>query len=211
MKDVTSANFGLLIAYLLPGFVVLWGIGQFSETVHSWFGPSSDQSPSVGGFLYVTLGAVAAGLFVSTIRWATIDKIHHHTGIPEPRWNFAALNRNLDTFELLVASHYRYYQFSANMLVAVVLALIAFLVTQSTGREHVGLTAFGVMGTEIVLWLGSRDTLRKYYRRTDALMHEEIRAMTGENSSRGTQLSSGSEYRPTDRRKNGLKIEGPYR
>jgi hypothetical protein len=26
MKDITSANFGLLIAYLLPGFAALWGI-----------------------------------------------------------------------------------------------------------------------------------------------------------------------------------------
>ena len=29
MKPVTTDNFGLLIAYLLPGFVALWGLRPF--------------------------------------------------------------------------------------------------------------------------------------------------------------------------------------
>ena len=33
MKDVTSANFGLLIAFVLPGFILLWGIKPYSATI----------------------------------------------------------------------------------------------------------------------------------------------------------------------------------
>ena len=33
MKDVTSSNFGLLIAYVLPGFIVLWGMEPYSDQV----------------------------------------------------------------------------------------------------------------------------------------------------------------------------------
>jgi hypothetical protein len=36
MTEMSQKNFGLLIAYLLPGFVVLWGISFFSPTVQSW-------------------------------------------------------------------------------------------------------------------------------------------------------------------------------
>jgi hypothetical protein len=95
MNDVTAANFGLLIAFLLPGFVTLWGIGEFSPIVHAWLTGAPEQSPTVGGFLYVTLGTVAMGLLVSTVRWLVIDTIHHRTGIAEPAWNLATLNQNL--------------------------------------------------------------------------------------------------------------------
>lgn len=32
MREVTNANFGILVAYLLPGFVALYGLGQPSRS-----------------------------------------------------------------------------------------------------------------------------------------------------------------------------------
>lgn len=118
MKDVTSESFGPLIAYLLPGFVALWGASYFSETVHAWLAVSPEAAPTVGGFLYVTLGSTAAGLVVSAMRWAIIDRLYHRTGIREPRWDFTRLSANFEAFEGLVQNHYRYYQFYSNLLVA---------------------------------------------------------------------------------------------
>lgn len=210
MKDLTAANFGLLIAFLLPGFVTLWGIGQFDGTIHSWFTGSPEQSPSVGGFLYVTLGAVATGLFVSTIRWLVIDRIHRRTGIVEPQWDFAALNRNLPTFEILVASHYRFYQAYANMVVAVVLAFVAATITTAEIRAHLFGYMAGLIVVETVLWLGSRDTLRKYYRRAEVLMTgiDDDQPAPG-RAQRGRLPIVKST--PASLGKTGLKIEGPFR
>jgi hypothetical protein len=43
MRDVTGQNFGLLIAYVLPGLTALWGVSFFSDTVRSWLnGPGSE-------------------------------------------------------------------------------------------------------------------------------------------------------------------------
>ena len=170
MKDVTNANFGLLIAYVLPGSVALWGASLVSETLRTWLGSSSAQGPSVGGFLYVTLAAVGLGLFISTIRWAVIDQVHHHTGIPEPKWNFAKVNGSLAGFDLLVTSHYRYYQFYANGLISVGMTWAAFLVTAPHAEIQVPTATAGALFIEVILWLGSRDTLRKYYLRAEALM-----------------------------------------
>ena len=64
MKEVSPGNFGLLIAFLLPGFIVLWGLSYFSATVRLWLA-GSGQSPTVGGFMFVTLASVAAGVTVS--------------------------------------------------------------------------------------------------------------------------------------------------
>lgn len=80
MGEVTSRNFGLLIAYLLPGFTVLCIARPFFEAVEAWFGETG-ESATVGGFLLLTLASVAVGLTVSTLRWLAIDTIHHHTGL----------------------------------------------------------------------------------------------------------------------------------
>src|ERR1043166_8838461 len=91
MKEVSSDNFGLLIAFLLPGFTALWGISYFSETVSRWLTQSGAAAPTVGGFLYITLASVAAGVTVSTVRWGVLDTIHRWTGLPQPRWDFSRL------------------------------------------------------------------------------------------------------------------------
>ncbi len=210
MNDVTAANFGLLIAFLLPGFVTLWGIGEFSPTIHSWFTGSTNQSPSVGGFLYVTLGAVATGLFVSTIRWLVIDGIHHRTGISEPEWDFSDMNENLATFELLVASHYRYYQAYSNLVVAGIILFTSLWLTNANVRAHAVRDFAGLAAIEVVLWLGSRDTLRKYYRRAEALMATNI-AREDVNEPIEPEPVSTRGIRPKNLRSTRLKIEGPFR
>ncbi len=98
MEPLKNDSFGLLIAYVLPGFVALSATAFYSETVRSWLGASSSFSPSVGGFLYVTLASTALGLLISTIRWAVIDRLHHATGIREPKWDFSTLQRNFAAF-----------------------------------------------------------------------------------------------------------------
>jgi hypothetical protein len=54
MESVTNANFGPLIAYLVPGATVLVGFSQFSPVLRSWFGASPADAPSIAGFLYLT-------------------------------------------------------------------------------------------------------------------------------------------------------------
>ncbi len=91
MREVSSKNFGLLIANLLPGLVALWGASYFSHTVRIWLGASGATGPTVGGFLYVTLASVGAGMTVSAVRFLVIDRIHHWTGVRQPLSDFSKL------------------------------------------------------------------------------------------------------------------------
>ncbi len=169
VRDITSTNFGLVIAYLLPGFVVLIGASYFSETMQAWLGATPSDSPTVGGFLYVTVGSIAAGVAASTVRWVLIDTLHHWTGLREPRWDFSRLGPNTAAFEVLIEVHYRYYQFHANMVVAVAFAYAA-------RKQALGLWSapepldFAFLVLEGILLLGSRDTLLKYYTRVGQLL-----------------------------------------
>jgi len=70
---LSNDNFGPLIAYLVPGTIVLLGLSQFSPAVRVWFAATPADAPTVGGFLYLTLASLAAGMTVSALRWALVD------------------------------------------------------------------------------------------------------------------------------------------
>lgn len=159
-------DFGLLISFVLPGFMVLLGLAEHSILLQQWIGTSVPGSPTLGGFLYLTVASIFAGLVVSTIRWLTVDWLHHLTGLRQPDWNFTRLANREQGFGVLINIHYRYYQFYANSSVAVAV----FLSARWTAVGFSGWEALVGVGLCLLFLAGSRDTLRKYYRRVDDLL-----------------------------------------
>ena len=169
MSELSDKNFGLLVAYVLPGFVGLWGISHFSATVDSWITTSQTSAPTVAGFLYVTLASLAAGLVVSAIRWAIVDSLHHATGVKPPNWEFANLDDRLEAFLALVANHYRFYQFYGGMFVSGFLAYAAYFISHHN-QCQLDWSTLGFILLETTMFAGSRDSLKKYYSRVERLL-----------------------------------------
>jgi hypothetical protein len=161
LKESSVTNFGLLIAFLLPGFVALLGVSYVSEPVRLWFGASQENAPSVGGFLYVTLASVVAGLTASTVRWIVIDTLHHVTGIARPALDYSRLRDNVAALDMLTEFYYRYYQFYANMVVALLFATV---------MRHVSMP--------ISLWPFDA-MIAKYYTRSSQLLSKRATAPSG--------------------------------
>ena len=128
MESVTNANFGPLIAYLVPGATVLVGFSQFSPVLRSWFGASPADAPTIGGFLCLTVASIAVGMTVSAVRWALIDTLHSLTGLPLPRLDFSRLGKNVEAFGLLIEIHYKHFQYYSNMVVASAIAYTCYRV-----------------------------------------------------------------------------------
>ncbi|MFW6114310.1 MAG: hypothetical protein ACOC7K_01065 [bacterium] len=85
----------------------------------------SGESPgTVGGFLYVTMASMAAGMLVSALRWLVIDTIHHRSGVAPPELDFSTFENKHAAFAILAENHYRYAQHYGNLLVALLLAAI---------------------------------------------------------------------------------------
>lgn len=169
MPTISKDNFGPLIAYLLPGATVLVGFSSFSPTLQSWLAAAPEQAPTIGGFLYLTVASLAAGMIVSAIRWAVIDTFHGWTGLRLPHLDFSRLAQNVDAFALLIEIHYRHYQFYANMVVATAIAYGCY-----RGRLD-SWTSLGWQDVIFVILQGiffatSRDTLAKYYTRGQQLL-----------------------------------------
>lgn len=167
--DLSARNFGLLIAYVLPGFVALWGLSYVSPTVSGWLAGAGAAGPSVGGFLYVFLASVGCGMTASVVRWALLDTLHHRTGIRMPIFDFSKYQEKLEAFERISEHHYQYYQFYGNTLVALLIAYPLWRAFGAGGSIGTDL-AFVAIGAFFVA--GSRNALRLFYGRATQLLGE---------------------------------------
>lgn len=157
-----------MIAYLLPGFTVLWGLSHLSKTVGQWFTTTTESAPTIGGFLFITIASVGLGLTVSTLRWAILDLIHHRTGIPVPPDDFSNLDETLPAYQYIVGSHYDYYKFYSNEGLALLITYLILLF------GHVNLNWWSLIllvVVEVIFWMGARDTLRKYHTQGKMLLN----------------------------------------
>lgn len=202
MRENPPLDFGLIVAYLVPGFVALWGLSLHSPTIESWLAVAPSRAATVGDMFYATLASLALGMIVSAFRWALIDALHHCTGIPMPDWDFSLLERRLAGYRLLVEFHYRYFQFFANMLVA---SVFTYLAVRLAGRD-VPLTAdLALVIVCFVLFLTSRDALRKYYARAGALLSTDERRCDMANGGDKTHhpAPKGAEAKAADEARKG--------
>lgn len=175
MDSVSNRNFGIIIAFLLPGFIAILGPGMYDghlegsyALLKNWLGSqvSNDVHPTLASVLLLTLLALFVGMVVSTFRWIIIDSLHHWTGVAKPNWELGKLAQRIDGFEFLVESHYRYYQFHANSLLAIFIHCFFRWQTVNPNRYEVA----AILITSLALYLGSRDCLKKYYLRVNGLL-----------------------------------------
>lgn len=174
MNQPTRQGFGIVMAFTLPGFVVLASVEQYFPGLADliW----GDHDDGLAGFLYATLFSSGTGLFVSAVRWLTIDCIHHCTGIPPRPINFALVAERVDAFRMFVEDNYRFYQFYANTFVAICGMLVSqrLLVGWNHGidsRECI------LLATLPILFVGSRDSLRRYYCRISQILSRPTEVM----------------------------------
>ena len=186
--DSSSKQFGLAIAYLLPGFIGLAGIAPFVPAVAAWLYPLEQTQAGVGPPVYAVLAATTIGMIVSCFRWIIIDHIHLGTGSLPPIWDDSRLDDRLAAFDYLVESHYRYYLFVSNTLCAIVGAYTIHrwagtLPLRGAGVDLVFLILCGI------LFVASRDALAKYYTRTARLL-----GRVREKDPRGHTMYNGNDH-----------------
>lgn len=172
VQTTSIRSFGLLIAYVLPGFTLLCGLATVFEPLRLWLLGSDPRSSTlaIGGVLYITAASVVAGMMLNALRWAVIDTAHHATGLTRPVWNDALLADRLPAFERLVEDHFRYYQFYGNTALAGLFAAAAWRSSVYTIDAPQTLLVVVFLVLELTLVMASRDALRRYYRRTGALL-----------------------------------------
>jgi hypothetical protein len=174
LETITKANIGALMAYLIPGATVLWGLRPWSPDVDAWFSNSTSSAPTLGGFLYLTVASFAVGMVVSAVRWMTLDMLLRLTGVRTPKLDFSRLADNLPVMELIIENHYQHYLFYSNTLVAVVAVIACHQLAKDVAPASY-LSITGAAALLIVLFFASRNTLAKYHARCHQLLGERPR------------------------------------
>jgi hypothetical protein len=166
----STRQFGILIAYVLPGFIALAGVAPIFPAVARWLRPVGDGDLSLGPPLYAVLAATTLGLILSCFRWLLLDELlHRWTGVRRPIWDDRRLADALGAFNYLAEQHFRYAEFSGNAMLATVAAYAVNRGLHTLPFLGVGTDAAVVILT-LVLFAASRDALAKYYARTGRLV-----------------------------------------
>lgn len=160
MLEVSQRNFGLLIAYVVPGVIMLWGMSFVVPDLRPWLLQLPSEPPTFGGFLYLLLAGITLGMLTSVVRWAVIDSIHHATGLPRPEWSDEMLDERLEGYDWIVENHYRYYQFYANTLVALLASLVLWRASLPNHVAGIGWFDFSIVILAAMLFAGSRSALK---------------------------------------------------
>jgi hypothetical protein len=158
------------LAVAVPGFIALGGMAMLVPAVRQWLQPLAYQGVSgIAPPIYAVLAATAIGMILSCFRWLIVDQLHHWTGVPHPLWDIDRLHERLDGFNQLVEYHFRYHQFYANTLLAILVTYLPnrFLATSSLLGPG---TDLAIVILCAGLFAGSRDALTKYYVRTSRLI-----------------------------------------
>jgi hypothetical protein len=163
MKDVTDKNFGVIIAFLLPGFLFLWGLSFANDEVATWLtAMSAKDGPLIGSFLYATIASLAVGLLIDAVRSAVVDEIFYRVlGLELPTIKSSKLKDKdiLAAFNAIIENHYRYYQYYANSFIAVAAASAAYAILKGSPSNLIMLAIAAMLG--ILLYV-AYDQLRSF-------------------------------------------------
>jgi len=116
------------------------------------------------------IASLVVGLIVSALRAAFVDWFHHHTGVRQPDLDYAKLQTHKDSFEIVIENLYRYYQFYANVSVAVLIAYVIHMTRLGIWPWNEPAIAIVVLGSEAVLFWASRDSLQRCYKRLKQIL-----------------------------------------
>ena len=162
MADESTKTFGLIVAYIAPGFIGLSGLVPVFPMIGEWLQPVNNASFGVGPTIYAILAAIAVGLILSCFRWLLLDQLHHWLGLRRPKWRGQGGVSSMPAVEFYVVSHWRYYEFCGNTLIAATWAYLMHRLCQTSSLLGSG-TDLGMVILILVLLAASRDALRKYY------------------------------------------------
>jgi hypothetical protein len=147
---IPGLDFGLFIAYILPGVVALYGLSLLHAPLREFLNASRTQ-PSIGGTLIVAVLAVAVGRIISIGRAAVIEPTFGTAlpfvscqGAPErgaiaevaPDYRQLIDSGHREAFLLAVADEQRQYQFCGNTALAALLCMVCSLIALHRRQHH---------------------------------------------------------------------------
>lgn len=137
MKDITTTSFGIIIAYLIPGLIILFGLIYFSGYYEKMFNLDllSDRyfrflsDSQLYLFLILMLLSTCIGLLINILRFFFFQR-WRCKDIELRNENFKNITdeTKLNVFRTLADENFRYHQFYGNIFFAILFLLITWFI-----------------------------------------------------------------------------------
>jgi hypothetical protein len=169
MVQFEPIDFGILIAFILPGSVAVYGLQYVSPRISALWRALESGQLVIGPLILLAVATLAAGLIVSALRVVVLEPIFHFTGVRPEKLNYQKLTESdhLELFKQMIKNVYRYEQFYGNMLLALLFCtFLRYLVGGAPiWRTTADLMIFlAIVGSLITLFLAGRKSLTDVYR-----------------------------------------------
>jgi hypothetical protein len=160
--EKTGLNFGLVIAYLIPGFLATYAVASRVSTVDALLG-GPKRVPDAASVVPLVLIAVGVGIIINAISAVVIRNLIHLSGVKEEEEFVTRKLRDEDIrrYDHMVEATFRYHQFYSNMLIAVVLLAPIWLLWPL--QDNI-LRNASFLVVVVVLSSTARDSLQQFYK-----------------------------------------------
>lgn len=176
--------FAVVIAFCLPGLIVLFGVGTVYVPVRDWF-TGAQSNPTLAGLAFVMMAALALNLVVTSVRWMIFERIRcmparsegedssrrRVTLVPEaPDYDESQRLKRRRALRELTHDYYYHYLAYANTAVALP-AAVALWLFGATMPWFIGVAVIvGTLVTACVLGAAACDAVRRYDRSASKLL-----------------------------------------
>jgi hypothetical protein len=153
VKDLTVTSFGLVIAYLLPGLVGLYGLSFWSKKLSQMFSTFLTSESNIGLFLIVVLASLAIGLLANGLRWVAFEMLFFKKHRTQSSFHKTlAGERKLAAYRVVIDETYRYHQWWGGIAFTIPIGYFGWLVGSwhaTSGLQKASITAL-LVGVEVL-------------------------------------------------------------
>jgi hypothetical protein len=163
VEGFTKTTFGLLIAYPLPGLIVVVALSEQITVIRYLLKQSIEAQSPIGAWIALGLLSCVIGLLENVLTWLLIHKIIC-CKFPQPSWS---------TDDRALDENFRYSQFYGNVAISLVLTAIVYVWTDQW--RQIGNPILVLMLSAVVLLLlvlASREAYRRYVKRLTSQKQE---------------------------------------
>jgi hypothetical protein len=233
MKDITSTSFGFLIAYLLPGLVVLYAFSLWLDPIQSQLKVFLTADANVGLFLLVILTAIALGLQLTAVRWVVFElllfkallkivirkfkrwskkhRLSEQFRLSEDDFSSLGVPGKLEAFRAATDEHYRYHQFWGGM--TIVLPVLYFALRSSPSYSSWTKSCWSVavfVIIEIITFSAAIKAYSRYASRGNKIMEGDETMPNGWGSRKAPKKKSAAKKRrPAAKKRAAAKRKRP--
>jgi hypothetical protein len=199
VNQISTNNFGIVIAFIIPGIILLLGLAGVVPAIETLLWANADSTaPSVVGAIYLLIVSIGLGVLISGLRYFTIDTLlrwssgRYKIGCKLPAISYANLAGKQAEYTGLIENYYKFYQFYANSLVALIITFVLIATTENKIFDFPSDTSYPYFTDLFIsglLFFSANDSFKKYCKNTEEL----LKAKGTANDKRSTSRSGGGE------------------